>query len=189
MGAHPDFVREVETPRSVAFFCKKRPILVGPELIKDLKKIAIERQGKNVRICLHDGPEAIQHDMIILEHRGVYIRPHKHPEKEDVYHIMEGQMAVYLFENNGSVISVEILYPGNIYRIGLDMYHAVTPLTSRVIYHESKPGPFLGEGDAIYPGWAPDGSDAKVAADYSRYLFSHLPEDQFNMDEDTGTAW
>ena len=36
------------------------------------------------------------------------------------------------------------------------MFHAVLPITDFVIYHETKPGPFLGKMDSIYPDWAPN---------------------------------
>jgi len=39
-----------------------------------------------------------------------------------------------------------------------------------VIYHESKPGPFTGEMDSVYPSWAPDGNNPKETAEYIVYL-------------------
>jgi len=57
-----------------------------------------------------------------------------------------------------------------VYRVGARMYHAVLPLTPWVIYHESKPGPFLGEADCVYPAWAPDGQDAGAVAAYTSML-------------------
>ena len=41
------------------------------------------------------------------------------------------------------------------YKVKPNMFHAVLPITDFVIYHETKPGPFLGEMDSIYPDWAP----------------------------------
>jgi cupin fold WbuC family metalloprotein len=164
---NPQSVRVDEKGRSIGFFCRRRPVRVDGNLIADLKAAA-EKYGKNVRLCLHDSPDATFHEMIILERKGRYYRPHKHLEKGESYHILEGSMAAFVFDENGRLEDACVLKPdGNfIYRVDINMYHAVLPLADLVIYHESKPGPFLGDKDSIFPEWAPDGSDEDEVARY-----------------------
>ena len=166
----PEILWEDAGAKTVAFFCKRHPVCVDAALIEELKKVSAARGGKNVRLCLHDSPAADHHDMVILERRGKYYRPHKHREKGEAFHIMEGRMCVFTFDDAGNVTESRALDSGDILRVGVNMYHAVMPLTAMVIYHENKPGPFLGEKDSIYPDWAPDGLDAEVAATYSAGL-------------------
>lgn len=168
-------LRRDTTARTMAFFCKRHPVRVDKAVIAELKQLAADG-GKNVRVCLHDGPEAEHHDMVILEHRGKYYRPHKHLRKGEAFHIIEGYMGIFCFEDTGAVADACVLEPGDIYRVGVNMYHAVMPLTDQVIYHENKPGPFEGECDSIYPDWAPDGSDASAAGAYMQELKDQLPE-------------
>lgn len=152
--------------KSVSFFCRERPVRVDRVLIEELKQVSAARQGRNVRLCLHDGPAADHHDMIILERQGRYYRPHRHAGKGECFHVIEGVLGVAIFESDGTLAEAARLGAGDIFRVGADMYHAVMPLSDPVIYHENKPGPFTGEGDSQWAPWAPDGSDAAALDTY-----------------------
>ena len=112
--------------------------------------------------------------MVILERRGKYYRPHKHLEKGEAFHVIEGRFGIFTFDEGGAIQEACILQSGDILRVGPDMYHAVMPLTDIVIYHENKPGPFLGSKDSIYPDWAPDGGNAAETDAYCAALSRHL---------------
>ena len=172
----PGSIRVDTSGRAIGFFCVGLPARVDRELIKELKEMAANYQGKNIRLCLHSGPEATFHTMIILEHKGRYYRPHKHLEKGECFHILEGRMAVFAFDDQGEIIDACCLDPERIfmYKVQVDMYHAVMPLTQTVIYHESKLGPFLGDTDSIFPAWAPDGTNEEDVSEYNRRLLKLL---------------
>ena len=70
-----------ESGRSVGFFCKRLPARVHCDLITELVNESEKRGGRNVRLCLHNEPEALIHNMIIVERKGKYYCPHKHIEK------------------------------------------------------------------------------------------------------------
>ena len=53
-----------------------------------------------------------------------------------------------------------------IYRIGSNRWHCTIPLSDIVIFHESKPGPFIHNDDSIYPDWAPEGNDQQECNNY-----------------------
>lgn len=164
----PESVRLDESGRSAAYFCRRTPIKVDADLVAELKKASSRLGGNNVRLCLHDSPEAAFHEMINLEHRGKYYRPHKHLTKGESYHLIEGSMGAIIFDEDGKMLDANVLEPQNnfLYRVGTNMYHAVMPLTDLIIYHESKPGPFLLEGDSVFAPWSPDGSDDDAVAEY-----------------------
>ena len=168
----PQSVRHDPSAKSLAYFCLSEPIRFDQPLLAELKDLAAQRGDVNVRLCLHDRPEAAFHEMIILEHAGKYYRPHKHLAKGESYHIIEGSMAVFVFNDQGVVDDAVRLSPFDtlVYRIGSKMYHAVMPLSKTVIYHESKPGPFVRESDCEYPAWAPDGQDPTAVAVYTGIL-------------------
>ena len=169
-------VRFDNAGRSAAYFCLNDPVKIDGELIAELKDSAHRLGDNNVRLCLHDSPDASFHEMINLEHRGKYYRPHKHSEKGESYHIIEGKMAAFIFDENGTVVDSNVLEgDGNfLYRVGTNMYHAVLPLSELIIYHESKIGPFQRTGDSIFPEWAPDGTDQAEADSYIGNLVKNL---------------
>ena len=169
-------VRIDKTGRSIGIFCRSLPASVGHTLIDGLKELSDLNGGVNVRLCLHSSPEAVFHSMIILENRGGYYRPHRHQDKGECFHIIEGELAVFAFDDQGNIIDACKLAPDAnfIYRVEVNMVHAVLPLTDRVVYHESKLGPFLGDKDSIFPEWSCDGSDSETLHDYHQRLMSFL---------------
>lgn len=160
--------------KSVSFFCLQRPIFVGRKLLQEMKDISITEGGSNVRICLHSSPEATHHDMVVLENKNNYYPPHKHEEKGECFHVMDGKLGLLAFDDYGKIIDANVLEKGDIYRIEIGMYHAVIPVTNIVIYHESKPGPFLGSGDSIVPSWAAAQEDTKAVETYLYRALSTL---------------
>ena len=147
--------------RSIGYFCQKKPVRVDDLLIQELKNRSAHLNGKNMRLCLHESPDSSFHDMVILERRANYYRPHKHLLKEESYHIIEGSQAVVIFNDNGDIEDTCLLEPGGslIYRVGSNTYHMVMPISDLIIYHEAKQGPFLGSEDSVFPDWAPNGDD------------------------------
>ena len=173
----PDSVWLDEGGRSLGFFCKKKPVRVDAALLRELKETSVRLEGKDMRICLHESPDAAFHDMIILVRRGNYYRPHKHPSKGESYHIIEGSLGVAIFDEDGNVEDACVLAPNHslIYRTGENMYHAVIPVSDLVIYHESVAGPFIREHNSVFPHWAPDGSKDEESSVYVKHL-THLIE-------------
>ena len=167
-------LREDLSAKSVSFFCLQRPVRVDQALLDEMKEVSVLRGGRNVRICLHSAPEDEHHDMVVLEHGGNYYRPHKHQAKGECFHVMDGRLGLLAFDEAGAVIDATILEAGDMYSIAVGMYHAVMPLSDPVIYHESKPGPFLGDGDSIYPDWAPAEDDSAAIEAYKSMARGHL---------------
>jgi len=161
-----------DSPRARGYFTQKAPIRVDQALLTELKKIHGQLGDRNVRLCLHPGPESLNHEMLILERKGRYYRPHRHEDKGETFHMIEGRMGVFSFSESGEVLDACVLEPGNcfIYKVQACMNHAVMPLTETVIYFESKPGPFAGENDSIFPEWAPDGRNEEEVKVYTDRL-------------------
>lgn len=158
------------------YFCLQKPVRVDRVLIEELKQISIDRGYKNMRLCLHESANADFHDMIILEYRSVYNRPHKHASKGETYHMIEGVQGLFIFDQNGMVTDACTLDQGTnfMFRVDKNMYHMVMPISELVIYHESRLGPFKREVDSIFAEWAPDGGDPKTTIEYLELMRSQL---------------
>lgn len=163
-------------PKSVAYFCKKIPTTVNRSIISELKRVAGKFGGRDVRLCLHRGPEAPLHEMIVLGRASKYYRAHKHMKKEESFHMLEGKMGVVCFTDEGKVLDSCILDHEEdfIYRVSANTYHTVIPLTEMVVYKESKLGPFIpNTNDSIYPAWATEDHSPDVK-EYLRILIEGL---------------
>lgn len=159
------FIEQDTNAQSLSFYCKEGISCVDEGILNELKKIAVEEE-RSVRICLHNSLEADLHNMLICQHINTYIRPHKHLSKSETYHIIEGEIALFIFNDEGEVIERFDMSPQKkvLCRIERNYYHTLIPITKHVIFHESRPGPFLKENDSFFPPWSisPDEKD-KIA--------------------------
>lgn len=165
--------RRAPHAKTPAFFAGAACADFDASLRQLLRQLAEADGRSNVRLCLHQSPADDFHDMVILEWpRRRYYRPHRHPEKGETIHLIEGEAAVLVFDDRGALQSGRRLAADGtkLVRIGAGCWHTLLPLSHPVLYHEAKKGPFLGEADAEYPAWAPDGEDPQAAADYLRSL-------------------
>jgi cupin fold WbuC family metalloprotein len=161
--------------KSPAYFCLRKPVAVTRELIADLVAEGAE-SGKGIRLCLHEDPDALLHDMIVVQYGGQYFRPHKHLEKSESYHMIKGEMGVVIFDDEGKVVDACRMDTSNttVYGVGTGMYHTNFPLTDVAVYHESRPGPFV-SGDSVFAPWGPDGEDEDATREFVAELTWLLP--------------
>ena len=157
--------------RTLSYFCTEENVRVGNSVIEQLLQVSANNGDCDVRLCLHPSPEESFHQMIILQH-GLrpYHRPHKHASKPESCTIIKGKLGFFVFNDNGHVISSHELEEGRdtIVRIGDDQWHTIIPISPYAIYQESKPGPYLGVSDSIFPLWAPEDESSPEALDYAR---------------------
>ena len=159
--------------RSLSYYCVNTFEHLKASHIQQLIEHSIAEGRVNTRICLHSAPPDPFHDMIIVEYQHNYYPPHRHPQKGETHHIIQGEMAVLVFDDKGSVTNGTILGGPSgsvVSRVGTGLWHTILPLSEIVVYHESKPGPFLGEQDRIFPDWAPRGGDHRLIAEYRAAL-------------------
>ena len=159
--------------KSAAWFAKRPNVAVDATLIDELKRRALET-GENTRLSLHPNPDHPLHEMVIVQHRDKFHPPKKHAAKDKSFNIIEGQMAVFVFAEDGTVEDCCILgTAGNRqYRVGAGVIHADFPITDTVVHFETTQGPFLGEEDSIFPPWAPARGDRAACAAYRDALFA-----------------
>ncbi len=170
-----EVVRLDSSGKSPAYFCLRKPVAVTRELISELVAKG-KGTGQGIRLCLHEGPDALLHDMIVVQYGGQYFRPHKHLEKSESYHMIEGEMGIFIFDDEGKAVDACRMNTSNttVYGVGTGMYHTNFPLTEVAVYHESRPGPFV-SGDSVFASWAPDGNDEAEAGRFVAELTRLLP--------------
>jgi len=114
-------------------------------------------------LCTHRNTEDLLHEMFIVHTRDAYIRPHKHLGKPESFHIIEGTVDVFVFEEDGRVR--EVIKMGEYlsgrpfyYRINDPLYHTLIIRSDVLVFHETTSGPF-NRADAIFAPWAPEESN------------------------------
>jgi glucose-6-phosphate isomerase len=142
-------------------------IEITADVVADLKIRALASLRKRFRLCMHHSTEHQTQEMVIVAHKDTYIPPHRHPVgKSESYHVIEGKMTVYFFDDSGRIIrSVKMGKFGGktsfLYRLSSNKWHMPVPTSKWVVYHETYSGPFEKENDVEFPSWAPKESDKK----------------------------
>ena len=132
---------------------------LNSEKIEFLKNEAYKSKQKRFRYCLHHSNDHLTHEMIIVFHIDTLLIPHRHPfGRSESYHLIEGAMNVYFFDDSGEVIDAIKLEEktGNtpfLYRMSSHTWHLPVPTSEFMVYHETLTGPFLDESDIEYPDW------------------------------------
>lgn len=152
-----ELVRD-ETGRSEAYFCRnKGSVSIDDALIASLKNRLKETGSGLIRVCLHAGPEATLHNMVIVQRRDITFKAHKHLAKEESYHMLEGKLRIDFFDAKGQATGSTVIgAPGTglpmLCRVRNGVWHSTIPETEYAVIHESRPGPFSG-ADSVMADW------------------------------------
>lgn len=128
---------------------------------------------RRARLCAHRTTADPLHEMLICLARETYVRPHRHEGKSESFHIIEGELDVVLFRDDGAVRDVIPMGPyesGRVffYRLAEACFHTVLVNTPHVLFHETTNGPF-DPADTEFASWAPAEGEAN-AAEYMNQL-------------------
>ena len=128
--------------------------------LEELKSLALKNRRQRIRLCAHTSPQDRLHEMFIIHTSECYVRPHKHVGKAESMAILEGEVDVVLFRDDGTVENVlQMGDPGTgrqfYYRLTNGTYHMLLIRSPFLVFHEVTEGPFLRE-KTVFPEWAPD---------------------------------
>lgn len=137
-------------------------------------------ERSRIRLCAHSDAGDSLHEMLIVHSRTTYVPPHKHLNKSESFHVIEGTADVVLFEDDGKIRQVvrmgaygtdRIFY----YRLKEPLYHTLLIHSEWFVFHESTNGPFRPEDTRMAP-WAPQADDEAAQAGFISSLKSRVEE-------------
>ena len=97
--------------------------------------------------------------MFIVHHKDTFVRPHRHIGKSESMYIIEGEVDLILFHDNGSIKDViemgdfsskKIIY----HRLNQPIFHTLFIKSEYLVFHEVTEGPF-DRSRTEFPDWAP----------------------------------
>ena len=143
-------------------------VQVKAEQLDAVKAAAAASSKQRARLCLHPGSDDALHEMLIVLNRGTYIRPHRHATKCESFHIIEGELDIVLFRDDGTIHEVVRMGPylsgkAFCYRLMEPRFHTVLVHTPYVLFHEITNGPFDATASEFAP-WAPAEGDTTCEA-------------------------
>ena len=144
--------------------------LITKELFSELEKKALQSQrgrvNHNFHVDLNENPNRFLNVMS----KGTYFTPHRHidPPKPEGFIILQGKVAMLIFDDQGTPQEVHLLDAQGETR-GIDIppgiWHSLLVLSETAICYEVKPGPYVAASDKDFASWAPK----EGSADCSTY--------------------
>jgi cupin fold WbuC family metalloprotein len=153
-------------------------VAIGRRDIETLISLASEHPKLRVRLCAHTTPEDKVHEMFIAMLKGSYVRPHKHQNKVESFHVIEGEAEAVEFTEDGKVTSIVKIGAGEpgvqfYYRNPSPAYHTWNILSDVFVVHEITNGPFQ-PGSSMPAPWSPADADNESVAQFLRDLAHEL---------------
>lgn len=141
------------------FFTSGEFIEISRAQIDFLKKECRQNESGKVRLCAHKDINSLIHEMFIVHAKGVYVRPHKHLNKIESFHVIEGSAKAVVFDEKGKIVKVALLgdyRSGNIFcwKFTKPYYHTLIIDSEFFLFHEITNGPFV-KTDTVFAPWAP----------------------------------
>jgi len=135
-----------------------------------IRERALQNSRGRARICAHKKPTDSLHEMLIGIRTDSYIRPHRHHEKVESFHLVEGVADIVILKDDGEISNVIELGPERnfYYRLASPMYHTLLINSPVLIIHEITNGPF-DPTQADEASFAPPEGD-RMVKDYSEKL-------------------
>jgi len=135
-----------------------------------LKQMSKRNPRHRIRLCAHDGVGDRLHEMLIVHGCETYVRPHKHPEKSESTHVIEGLVDLVLFDEDGNpkrVVRMGDYDSGRIFyfRMATPVFHTLIVRSEVLVFHETTNGPFDREATVFAP-WSPEDGNFAAVSEY-----------------------
>ena len=152
--------------------------------IDEIKRKARLNPRKRIRICAHKDISESIHEMLIVHEKGCYVKPHKHINKIESFHIIEGSTYIILFDEDGRInqsILMGDYATGRkfFYRLPRSRYHTLLIQSDVLVFHEITNGPFRPE-DTVWAPWAPGENEEEEVSQYMAMLVDSNREKAIN---------
>ena len=142
--------------------------LIDSALIEETVRRAQQSPRRRINHNFHRTAAENPHRFLNVILRGSYVAPHRHlaPPKCETFLVIEGSVALFCFDDQGSVTERYLLgavhdaAPGWRYGgLGLDLapgvWHSVAAVSGHAVCFEVKPGPWDPATDKEFAPWAP----------------------------------
>lgn len=158
------------------FYATDSIIRFDKSAIELIKESALSSPRGRARICTHKSSEDSLHEMLIAMRSDSYIRPHRHYNKIESFHWIEGRADIVIFNESGQIQDIIALGPDKnfYYRLSDPFYHTVIIHSPIFVIHEITNGPFVAQ-DSDFASFAPEDGE------HAREYISNLKNQVYNL--------
>lgn len=160
------------------FISNDKIVKMDQSFLDFIKKQSQRNSKKRARICFHQDINDPIHEMIISAFREGYIRPHKHLNKSESFHLIEGEMDVIIFDEIGNIKEIIKMSKDNnfYYRSPKNTFHTIIIKSKHAIFHETTNGPFDKE-ETVFAPWSPKEEDKEEIINFNKKMMDFKKND------------
>lgn len=106
----------------------------------------------------HHSPEDAVQKMLNAIEPGSYLRPHRHPEQDEIFFVVRGKCRFMEYDNHGNIVSERILSSSGScvgVAISSNTWHSLDSLESGTVIFEVKRGPYVPLTEENFAPWSP----------------------------------
>jgi cupin fold WbuC family metalloprotein len=156
------------------YYNESSTLTLDKQKMNELVELALKNPRERVRICTHLDPSSTTQEMIIVHSKNAYVRAHKHLKKPESFHIISGEVDVFVLSEEGQIskkIEMGDFSSGKpfYYRIESEVIHAMIIKSDILIFQETTTGPFDPD-ESKFPNWAPEEADKNQVELFLRKL-------------------
>lgn len=147
---------------------------IDRQMVESLQTQAKESHRLRKNLNFHTFPSDPLQRMLNAIEPNSYVHPHRHidPPKREMFLILTGRVAVFIFDNGGNVLNFTVLDAAT-QNYGIEIlpheWHTIVSLSPGSIVFEVKDGPYDADVDKWFAPWAPE-PDTQEAIDYLNHL-------------------
>lgn len=138
--------------------------------LEHLREKGLQTKEQRTRLCTHDAPESLVHEMFIVHTNDTYVRPHRHKSKTESFQVLQGHGRLVLFNDHGGIKRVIPL--GGLdtdkafyFKMPAGVWHMLFIDSEVMLFKEVTQGPFDNQ-DCEFPDWAPEGRRVEEVPEY-----------------------
>lgn len=135
--------------------------LITQQLLNETISMAKKSERKRKNFNFHEHENDLLQRMLNALEPETYVRPHKHenPDKREVFIVLRGKLAFFIFDDMGNIKTIEILEADS-ENFGIEIeagvWHTLVSLQTGTVIYEIKDGPYNPENDKNFAEWSPE---------------------------------
>jgi len=149
--------------------------VIDNELLDTLVGKAKDSPRLRMNHNFHESTDEVINRLLNAIEPDSYVRPHRHlnPDKEEIFLVLRGKAAFFLFDDEGNITDSLIISPSSgVYgaEIKAGIWHSLLVMEPNTVLYEVKQGPFAPLSPEDLAPWSPSQEDAEGVACYMEYL-------------------
>ncbi|MDR1382225.1 MAG: WbuC family cupin fold metalloprotein [Planctomycetaceae bacterium] len=147
--------------------------IINKQLLDAVSTKAKHSPRLRMNYNFHPSPVDTIQRMLNAFEPGTYLRPHRHPDREEVFLVLRGKAMLFIFEDSGKVRERIILSPiDDSYGVEIPpmVWHTLWVIEPNTVIYEFKRGPYQPLTKEHFASWSPEPENSEYVQQYLQML-------------------